>query len=143
MIYVTYDDAGNLTGKFDQDLHAEHAQCFLEVHPVMAENWLAYRMNSDRTALELAPVVTPAPVVPQRVPMLNAVLTMIEAGWWDPLNAHVESLAPKERAIARAYLDRALTMARDHDLVKSIPAALGKTEADVDQLFIVAGAMNV
>ena len=143
MIYVTYDEAGNLTGCYTQDLHPEHAAHFLEVTPELAENWPRYRMNAARTGVELAPKPpAPPPTVPQRVPMLNAVLVLIDADWWEPLNAHIETLPAKERLIARAYLDRAQTMARDNALVLSIPAVLGKTEAEVDELFILAGALN-
>ena len=143
MNYVTYDEAGNLTGCYVQDLHPDHAARFLEVTPELAENWPRYRMNAARDGVELAPEPpAPPPVVPQRVPMLDAVLVLIEAEWWEPLNAHIDNLPPKERLIARAYLDKAQTMARDNALVLSIPAALGKSEDEVDDLFIRAGALN-
>lgn len=144
MIYVTYDSAGNLTGKYDQDLHPDHVASHIEVSAEQAEKWLQYRANAARTGLELAPPLpVPGPVVPRRVPMLNAVLVLIEAGLWQPLNDHIETLPEMQRLIARTYLDRAQTMARDHGLVLSMPSALGMTEAAVDALFIKAGALNV
>jgi hypothetical protein len=89
-----------------------------------------------------APPPTP-PIVPDRIPMLNAHLVMIDAGWMDQVNAYINSIPGTNGAKVRAYLDKALTMERDHQLVKAIPAALGKTEADVDQLFILASTLNV
>jgi len=87
----------------------------------------------------------PAPLVevPARVPMLNAHLVLIEMDWWEPLQAYIGTMPAKQQLLARTYMAQALTMARDHDLVLAIPAALGKTEAEVDQLFIMAGALDV
>ncbi|MEH6435775.1 hypothetical protein [Massilia sp. DD77] len=83
------------------------------------------------------------PVVPDRIPMLNAHLVLIDEGWMPELRAFLDTMPGPEGEKARAYFDKALTMARDHDLVLAIPAVLGKTEAEVDQLFIKAGALNV
>lgn len=83
------------------------------------------------------------PVTPDRVPMLNAHLELIEAGWMPGVEAFIEGMPEPNRSLARAYFVQALTMARDNDLVKAIPAALGKTETEVDQLFIRAGARDV
>lgn len=93
----------------------------------------------------LAPKESPAPTieVPARVPMLNAQLVLIEMDWWEPLQAYIGAMPAKQQLLARTYLAQALTMARDHELVLAIPAALGKTEAEVDQLFIMAGALDV
>lgn len=92
----------------------------------------------------VAKATPPAPAaVPARVPMLNAHLVLIEAGWWDPLQAFIDTMPATDQLLARTYLAQALTMARDHDLVRAIPVALGKTEAEVDQLFIKAGALDV
>lgn len=82
-------------------------------------------------------------VVPDQVPMLNAHLVLIEAGWIDGINAYIEAMPELDRSYARAYLNLALTMRRDHPLVLGIPAALGKTEAEVDALFIQAAALPI
>lgn len=91
----------------------------------------------------LIPAAAPAAVVPDRVPMLNAHLVLIEAGWMPQVEAFIDAMPEPNRSLARAYLVQSLTMARDHDLVRAIPTALNKTEAEVDALFIKAGAMNV
>jgi len=143
MIYVTYDADGNLTGKFDQELQPAHVACHIEVTAAQGANWRGYRANAARNGVEPAPAVPPTPAVPPRVPMLNAHLVMIEAGWYEPLLAYIDTLPAKDRLLALAWLNKSPTMVRDHSLVQSIPAALGKTEAEVDQLFIDAGALNV
>lgn len=82
------------------------------------------------------------PVVPERVPMLSAHLELLAAGWMPAIDAVIDAMPEPDRSMARVWLDRALTMARNHPLVQAIPAAIGKTEAEVDALFIRAGARN-
>lgn len=92
------------------------------------------------------------PIVPTRVPMLNAHLVLIGAGWFDGINAYIDALPDivsedsglnRVRSKARAYFNLAQTMERNHPLVVGIPSALGKTDAEVDSLFIAAGKLNV
>lgn len=84
-----------------------------------------------------------ATVVPQSVPMLNAHLVLIEAGWMPGILAYLDALPEPSRSKALAYFNLALTMERNHALVKGIPAALGKPEAEVDALFVAASALEV
>lgn len=88
-------------------------------------------------------LAAPVAVVPERIPMLNAHLELIESGWMPSVNTFIDALPEPDQSLARAYLVQALTMARDHPLVKAFPAATGKTEAEVDELFIRAGARDV
>jgi len=83
------------------------------------------------------------PAVPQSVPMLNAHLILIGSGWMPAVRAYLDALPGAEGEQARVYFDKALTMRRDHPLVLGIPAAIGKTEAEVDALFLAAGALDV
>lgn len=82
-------------------------------------------------------------VAPDRVPMLNAHLVLIDAGWMDDIVAYLDAIPGPDGAKARAYFAQALTMERTHPLVLGIPAALGKTEAQVDALFIAADDLHV
>jgi len=82
------------------------------------------------------------PTVPERVPMLSAHLELLAAGWMPAIDAVIEQMPEPDRSMARVWLDRALTMARNHPLVQAIPTAIGKTEAEVDALFIRAGARD-
>lgn len=144
MEYVTYAADGTLTGGYSQPLHPAHAASHIPVTAVQRANWTAYRANAARTGLEAAPAAIVTPAVPQEVPMLNAHLAMIAAGWMAPVRTYIASIAdPLRRARAEAFLDRAATMRRDHELVKLVPAAIGKTEAEVDALFAVAAALEV
>lgn len=51
--YVTYDEFGNLTGGFLQEIHTEHADCYIIVSDEIRLNWPNYKANSDRTGVEL------------------------------------------------------------------------------------------
>lgn len=102
----------------------------------------------DATPAEIAEIearkaAAQVPVVPASIPMLNAHLVLIEAGWLPLIEAHIENMPPAERATTNAYLNLAPLMHRNHPLVLSIPAALSKTEAEVDALFIAAGKLDV
>ncbi|WBS00222.1 hypothetical protein OU994_18040 [Pseudoduganella sp. SL102] len=90
-------------------------------------------------------VPPPAAVaVPEVIPMLNAHLVMISEGRMPLVRQHIAAIAdPIRRARAEAFLDQALTMQRDHELVRTITQALGKTEAEVDALFVAAAALEV
>lgn len=144
MDYVTYDADGTLTGGYSQPVHPAHAANHIVVTSAQRLNWTAYRANAARTGLDAAPASIGTPAVPQEVPMLNAHLAMIAAGWMAPVRAYIAAIAdPVRRARAEAFLDRAQTMRRDHELVRLVPAAVGKTEAEVDALFIAAAALEV
>lgn len=141
--YVTYAPDGTLTGGYLQAVQAAHAANHIAVTPEQRANWTAYRANAARTGIELVPATSAALVVPQVVPMLNAKLAMIEAGWMTAVTAYLVAIPGKDGELARTFFEEALTMRRDHPLVLGISSAIGKTEAQVDALFIVAGAMEV
>lgn len=115
------------------------AQEYRELHPAVA-------FANDFQPLddaELLPAEDAPLVVPQRIPMLNAHLELIESGWMDAVRTHIDTLPQPQRAMAHAYLDKAETMSRTNDLVLAIPAAIDKTSAEVDEMFIRAAARIV
>jgi hypothetical protein len=83
------------------------------------------------------------PSVPQSIPSLNGRIAMIQAGWMPAVRAVLDSMAGIEGEIAREYFNNSLTYERNHPLVQAVPAAIGKTQDEVDALFIQAGAMKV
>lgn len=80
--------------------------------------------------------------VPQSVPMLNAHLALIGAGWMPGVRFYMNSLTGTEGEQARAYFDKALTCRRDHPLVQNLAIVLRKTSAEVDALFIAAAKLD-
>lgn len=85
--------------------------------------------------------IKPAPppqAVPEQVPMLNAHLTLIDAGLFDQVDAYYAALTGTDGVKDRAYWLRALTMRRDDPRVEAMRVKLGKSHAEIDALFIDA-----
>lgn len=53
--YVTYDQAGALTGAYAQDVHSSHASNHIEVSEDQRRNWVLYEANVARDGLMLKP----------------------------------------------------------------------------------------
>jgi hypothetical protein len=137
MIYVTYDEAGNLTGAFVQDLQEQHAECFIEVSDEVRLAWTAYQANADRTGVELAPSTEPAPVVPAQVTMRQARLALLGAGMLSTVDQAVAGMTEA----ARIEWEYAATVERNSQLVAALAPLLGLTEAQLDDLFIQAATL--
>lgn len=84
-------------------------------------------------------IVTPAPEpgVPEEVDSLAFELTLHGLGLHGAVMAYVETLP----AVERIYWRRRQTMRRDSTLIESGRVALGLTPAQVDALFVAAGAV--
>lgn len=61
MNYVTFDEDGNLTGSYQQDLHPDHADSHIEVSDEQRRNWVQYQANAARNGLDLIPPKQPEP----------------------------------------------------------------------------------
>lgn len=141
MRYVTYDGSGNLTGCYQQEVHPSHRSAHFAISDAQAVNWPSLRMNEARNALEFAPTAAPVATVPQSVPALDARLTLIDAGKMAAVKAYIAGIPGIDGERASEYFERAKTWRRDHDLVVGIPDSI-LTDAQKDELFIVAGALN-
>ncbi|MGZ9027386.1 MAG: hypothetical protein ACXW2U_08950 [Telluria sp.] len=58
--YVTYDDAGQLTGAYMQEPHADHIGALIEVSAEVALAWTALRANAARDGVEPVAVTPPS-----------------------------------------------------------------------------------
>lgn len=76
MDYVTYNEAGELTGSYSQSLHPTHVQCHIEVSADLRAAWTSYRANAARNGLELLP---PAPTTPTVRAYTDAVQAHLDA----------------------------------------------------------------
>lgn len=140
--YVTYDADGNLTGAFLQDLRDDHLLMHIRVDDYLRMNWALYRANADRTGLELAPVIPPAPAVAESVPMLNLQLILIEDGKLATVQAILDGMTGADGAKAQAYWSKALTARRDNYLVAQLWPAIGYDEAGFNDAWSRAAALN-
>lgn len=80
--YVTFDEAGNLTGSYFQLLHPDHVDSYIAVDEQQRLAWVNYRANEARDGLELLPPApAPEPTEAQIVAMYEkAVDEHIDAG---------------------------------------------------------------
>ena len=141
MRYVTYDQAGNLTGCYLQDPPAEHTECMIEIDDAQVANWVNHRANEARDGLELLPVIEPAAIVPQQVTMRQARLALLSAGVLGNVASAIEELDSPHRETAQIEWEFSSTVDRDRPLVTMLGPKLGLTAEQLDQLFITAATL--
>jgi len=138
--YVTYAADGRLTGAYLQDPAPDH-ESRIEVSDSVRINWPLYRANEARDGVELAPVNQPATRVPESVTARQAVEALMGIGVFEE---HVEAAIAaiqddaQRRKVANLWR-------RSNDFERANPTlnafakqSLGMTDAQLDQLFIVA-----
>lgn len=84
--------------------------------------------------------IVPA-LIPESVPMLNARLALIAGGHMVAVNAHLAGMSGVDGEQARAYLEFALNVRRDHALVEGLRIALNLTPGEIDALFLTAASI--
>lgn len=82
------------------------------------------------------------PVVPQVVTMRQATQALILAGLDDDVEALLAAMPGTEGKLARAEWAKSQVVERNRPLVVQMGAALGLSDADVDQLFITAAGLE-
>lgn len=95
---------------------------------------------------ELVPEPAPvqASVVPQSVSRAQGKLALIGAGLWPAALAFVEGITdPTQRAYAEVALHDTQEWRRDSPFLASAAAALNLSEAQLDELFITAGGLQL
>lgn len=91
---------------------------------------------------ELDIAAAAVPRVPESVPMLNARLALIAAGHMGAVKTFVDAMPGTDGEQARAYLEYAQNVRRDHWLVEGIRQVLGLAPTDIDTLFITAATID-
>lgn len=82
-------------------------------------------------------LVEPA-LVPQQVPMRNAQRILYREGLLNPVQVAIDSMEGEEGDLARIDWATAQTVERTHPLVKYVIPQLGKSELEIDHMFIDA-----
>lgn len=140
--YVTYDADGNLDGGYLQEVAITHLANHIVVTPEQRLAWPAYRANTDRSDVELI-VPVPVPVsIPESVPMRNARLALYAAGLLSDVQTLIDGMEGEDGDLARIDWATALTVRRDSPLVARMVLELGKTDAEIDALFLAAAAIQ-
>lgn len=138
MKYLTVDLYGNITGAYWQDVRPEHASSYVEVtDDGVYSNWTKYRYVNSQ--FEIAPIVSvPTPLIPTSVTRRQFKLALLGIDLLDDVEAMIS--ASGDRALQINW-EEALEFERGNPFVAQMTAALGKTEADVDALFILAATL--
>jgi hypothetical protein len=141
MKYVTYDESGNLTGAFDQEMPQDHDGNFIEVSEDIRLNWNNYIANADRDGVELAPPTPIVVVVPRSITMRQARTALLNAGLLDTVDGLIAGMPEDAGKKARIDWDYSSEMMRDWPLVNTLAPALGLSSSQLDDLFIAAGKL--
>lgn len=83
-----------------------------------------------------------APMLPQSIPMLNLNLVLIEDGHLSAVEQKLADMPGEKGQRARAYWAKALTARRDNEFVNELWSDLYLTEAEFDDAWRRAAAMN-
>ena len=79
--------------------------------------------------------------IPTQVTMRQARLALLGAGLLSGIDAAINSLSEPDKSAAKIEWEYAAVVQRDSGLVPAMAAALGMTEAQIDQLFITASTL--
>lgn len=94
--------------------------------------------EAEWQAAQQANAIRPPPV-PQSVTPLQGLLALDAAGLADDYELWAN--APERTFAERAFINRAQVWRRDDPLLQAGTGALGMTDAQLDQLFILAAAL--
>lgn len=143
MRYLAYDESGNITGAYLQDLRPDHATRHIEATENQARNWVNLRVVNGRLESRPPPAPTPPPV-PSEVTMRQARLALLGAGLLDAVEGALNAMPEKtpeqvaQKKAARIEWEYAQTVQRDKGLTVTLAASLGMKDDQVDALFIAA-----
>lgn len=89
----------------------------------------------------IVPQPEPPAKVPQSVTMRQARLALHAAGLLSSVDAAIASMQEPQKTAAQIEWEYASAVERNAGLVPAMAAALGMSEADIDDLFIVAATL--
>ena len=90
----------------------------------------------------LAPTFDQPIIVPKLVTMRQAKLALLQVGMLDAVDAAIASISDDtERKTAQIEWEYAQEVERDWPTMLAVTSAMGMTEAQVDELFVLAGSL--
>lgn len=142
MKYVTFDEAGALTGAYWQDLQPEHVGAFIEVGDAQYAAWVTFRANAGRDGLEPADPVVPAYVIPKIVTRRQGRQALLLAGLLSSVQPAIDAIPDAmQRGLAQIEWDDAQEFDRQRPFLLLMASALGLSDAALDDLFIAAAKL--
>jgi len=89
----------------------------------------------------IVPYVTPPPTIPQVVSMRQARLALLGAGLLSTVSTAIAALPSPQKETAQIEWEYAVEVQRSSGLVPAMALALGMTDAQIDNLFVVASTL--
>lgn len=140
MRYATFDQDGVLTGCYLQDLHPAHADAYVELTEEQAAIWTTLEfVNGELRNRAPAP---PTTLVPIRVTARQAEQALILTNKYDTVVAALAAIPGVQGELARTEWARSQFFERQRPLVLQMAQSLGWSDADLDELFILAGSLS-
>jgi len=125
MRYITFEADGTITGCYLQDLLIEHEDAYLEIDEDAARNWTSWRVELIATWADVE-VLVPGEVDGEFVTVIQSEPRMVP---------QLVERIPDAPVIA---IPAAVTMRQAR---LALLAAVGLTESQLDDLFIMAAAL--
>jgi hypothetical protein len=113
-----------------------YAALFISVPDEVKQGWI--KSGSTYSA---PPVAVAVAVVPTSVTMRQARLALLSAGLLSSVDMAITSLADPAKSEAQIEWEYAQTVDRNAGLVPAMASALGMTEIQIDDLFILAATL--
>lgn len=104
-------------------------------------DWCEYQAWLSDGNQPSPPPEPPPPVVPRTVSSGDFMRALIELGWYGSVLSVVNGMDVNtpDGLLAKVLWQRASIIERFHPMLVQIARAIGKTDADLDRLFLLAG----
>lgn len=113
----------------------------LDVFPGLIDAALGGKIGDAWDGVKFTAPAPPAAVVPAEVTMRQARLALLGAGMLGQVNTALAAMSGAQGEAARIEWEFSSAVMRGQPLVAALAPILGMTDADLDQLFIAAGAL--
>lgn len=142
MIAVYFWDAQNIySHSAEYESHAPlPGRCTLKAPPELAGTEVAQWSGSGWIVLPERPPLPPEPV-PQVVTMRQARLALLQVGKLTMVDTAIAGLPEPDRTAAQIEWEYSQEVHRDRPFVAMLAPALGLTEEDLDDLFVLASTL--
>lgn len=136
---LIYTRTGMIDALMDHTEHGIIPISLSSTDPHTAELF-ARALAGEFGSITPAPPAPPTPV-PQAVPMRSARIALVRAGLYDTVNTAIASMPGSAGDEARITWEFSNTVERSNPLIAQLQSALGLSDSQIDNLFVVAAGL--